>query len=796
MEDITGKQLGRYQIVSPLGEGGMAAVYKAYQPGMDRYVALKILPQQYARDAEFTGRFEQEAKVIAKLQHPHILPVHDYGKADDYTYIVMPIVETGTLADLLRGEKPMNLSRIRIIMTQLGDALDYAHSQNLIHRDVKPSNVLLDKRGNTLLTDFGIAKMVGGTKHFTQTGGIVGTPHYMSPEQGGGDPLTPQSDIYSLGVVLYEMVTGRVPFDAETPMAVVIKHMTDPLPPPSKLNPDTSPALESVILKAMAKKPDDRFDSAADMVRAVRLAIPESAVVREPSQVGTVPTEDLAQAEAAAVEGADERPSQAFTARRAAPWLVGAGAVAILGICAISGYAVFRLATNASSAVATESAIATAPGLIATAPLATAPLATAPPSASAFPELSSSPTAGDESQAQTRIRTAFRESSPSDLPSARWPVTIADSFDSNVNEWSPFSEVADEFGTRAFIFEDGKYHWEVLPAEGLSMRDTPEMIPLSEFAVSVDARQLRGSQGADFGIAFRETATETFYNFSIDSAQNYWLRMNDGGRWTTLIDLTRSAAIRPNALNRLAVVANNGRFYFFINDQYVDEIEEDTLLRGRVGMVVNLYEPGVQAEWEFDNFELREPWTAAIVDTFDAVSGLWDVGSVSWEDVTDNFAITEGKYVWSMDCRNSDFGCVSSTYLDDLQETTDFELIVDARRLEGPTDGEYGVRFRDDGSNYLEFLISDEGRFTISLWYESSLDYYYLDNPTPLIDPGGVNRLGVIGEGSNFAFFINGLLVGEIVEDLLPFGSFALANDLDSPGRLVLEFDNFKLRTP
>jgi hypothetical protein len=790
----------------------MAAVYKAYQPGMDRYVALKILPQQYARDAEFTGRFEQEAKVIAKLQHPHILAVHDYGKADDYTYIVMPIVETGTLADLLRGEQPMSLQRIRIIITQLGDALDYAHTQGLIHRDVKPSNVLIDNRGNCLLTDFGIAKMVGGTKHFTQTGGIVGTPHYMSPEQGGGDPLTPQSDIYSLGVLLYEMVTGRVPFDAETPMAVVIKHMTDPLPPPSTINPDTSPALESVILKAMAKRPQDRFNSAADMVRAVRLAIPESEVVSEPSQVGTVPTEDLAQAEAAAragaeavprasedaaaSAGAEERPSQILTARRAAPWLVGAGAVGILGLCAISVYAVVRLATNASSAAATESAIATAPGLIATAPLATSALATAPSSTTAIPELSSSPTPGDEAQAGTRIRTAFREAAPADLPSARWPVTIADSFDSNVNAWNPFSEVEDDFGTRSFTFDNGKYRWEVLPTDNVSVHDTPAMDLLSEFAVSVDAQQLRGSQGADFGIVFRETAADTFYNFNIDNSQNYWLRMNDGGQWTTLIDLTRSAAIRPNALNRVAVVANNGSFYFFINDQYVDEIEEDALLRGRVGMVVNLFEPGIQAEWEFDNFELREPWTAAVVDTFDAVSGLWDVGSFSWEDVTDNLAITEGKYVWTMDCRNSDFGCVSSTSLDNLQDTADFEMIVDARRLEGPKNGEYGVRFRDDGSNYLEFLISDEGRFTISLWYESSLDYYYLDSPTPLIDPGGVNQLGVIGEGTDFAFFINGLLVGEIVEELLPFGSFSLANDLDSPGQLVLEFDNFKVRTP
>ena len=811
MEDITGKQLGRYQVVSPLGEGGMAAVYKAYQPGMDRYVALKILPQQYARDAEFTGRFEQEAKVIAKLQHPHILAVHDYGKADDYTYIVMPIVETGTLADLLRGDRPIDLSRIRIVMTQLGDALDYAHSQGLIHRDVKPSNVLIDNRGNCLLTDFGIAKMIGGTKHFTQTGGIVGTPHYMSPEQGGGDPLTPQSDIYALGVLLYEMATGRVPFDAETPMAVVIKHMTDPLPPPRKINPDISPALESVILKAMAKRPQDRFDSAADMVRAVRIAIPESEIVREPSQVGTVPTEDLAQAEAMAIAGAEDvsrtdavaapgtgsedRPSQTITARRAAPWLVGAGAIGILGLCAISVYAVVSLATSASSAVATESAIATAPGLIATAPFGTAALATAPSSATAIPEVSVSPTPGDDASAGARIRTAFREAAPADLPSARWPVTIADSFDSNVNEWNPFSEVEDSFGTRSFTFDNGKYRWEVLPTDNVSVHDTPVMNLLSEFAVSVDAQQVRGSQGADFGIVFRETAADTFYNFNIDNSQNYWLRMNDGGQWTTLIELTRSAAIRPNALNRVVVVANDGRFYFFINDQYVDEIEEDALLRGRVGMVVNLFEPGIQAEWEFDNFELREPWIARAVDEFDTVQGRWDVGSFPWEDGLDAFAISDGKYVWSFECTNTDFGCLSSTYFADLENTTDFELIVDARRLEGPEDAEYGVRFRDDGENYIEFMISDVGSFSVSLWNDQSLDYY-VDNPTPMVDPGGVNRLIVVGEGPDFAFFINGLLVGEIVETLLPQGAFALVAAVDDAGQTILEFDNFKVRTP
>jgi serine/threonine-protein kinase len=162
MEDLTGKQLGQYTIVAPLGEGGMAAVYKAYQKVMDRYVALKILPRHFAADPEFVGRFEQEAKIIARLQHVHILPVHDYGTAEGYTYIVMPFVETGTLGDLLQGE-PLPLDQIRKITTQVSRALQHAHSQGMVHRDVKPTNILIDQDGNCLLTDFGITKVVEGT---------------------------------------------------------------------------------------------------------------------------------------------------------------------------------------------------------------------------------------------------------------------------------------------------------------------------------------------------------------------------------------------------------------------------------------------------------------------------------------------------------------------------------------------------------------------------------------------------------------------------------------------------------
>lgn len=265
-------QLGHYRVVSQLGKGGMAVVYRAYHSAMDRFVALKVLPPQLAMDPEFLGRFKQEARVIAGLQHIHILPVFDYGESEGYTYFVMPLIETGTLADLLQG-KPLTLAETGRIIGQVGSALGHAHSRGLVHRDVKPSNILLDQDGNALLTDFGIAKIVEATTFFTQTGGIIGTPAYMSPEQIRAEPLDGRSDLYSLGIVLFEMTTGRPPFSAETPPAIFVKHLHDPLPRPRALNPRLPRTVEAVVTKALQKRPQDRFASAEQMIAALQEAI-------------------------------------------------------------------------------------------------------------------------------------------------------------------------------------------------------------------------------------------------------------------------------------------------------------------------------------------------------------------------------------------------------------------------------------------------------------------------------------------------------------------------------------------
>jgi serine/threonine protein kinase len=339
MEDLTGKQFGHYQIVAPLGEGGMAAVYKAYQPSMERYVAVKVLPRHMSTSEEFVNRFRREAKLLAQLQHPHILTVFDYGEADGYPYIVMPFVNSGTLANLLQ-KRQLSLPEVRRVMVQLGDALGYAHARGMIHRDIKPSNVLIDERGNCLLTDFGLARMAESATKITSSGAVMGTPAYMSPEQGAGSNIDHRSDIYSLGVMLYEMVTGRVPYTAETPIAVVFKHIQDPLPSARKLNPYLPESVELVLLKVLAKNPDDRYQNAEDFVLAIQKAISDTGT--SDTAVSQIPPASTQKFQSSSPESIATQPSlEAATSRNLQPRRFPIWIFVVVGVVAIAAIAIF-----------------------------------------------------------------------------------------------------------------------------------------------------------------------------------------------------------------------------------------------------------------------------------------------------------------------------------------------------------------------------------------------------------------------------------------------------------------------
>jgi hypothetical protein len=263
-----GQTIGRYQIVQLLGKGGMATVYKALDTRLERYVAIKVL-HAAQEDETFLIRFEREAKALAHLSHPHIVKVLDYGDENGSPYLIMEYIGGGTLKDLMN--QPMPWQQASQILLPLTQALEYAHSLNIIHRDVKPANILITENGQPMLSDFGIAKTLGQQTHtdLTGTGFGIGTPHYMAPEQGFGRKLDGRADIYSLGVIMYEMITGKLPFDADTPMAVVLMHATETPPLPREILPGIPEPVENVILRAMAKVPEDRFPSMASMGAAL-----------------------------------------------------------------------------------------------------------------------------------------------------------------------------------------------------------------------------------------------------------------------------------------------------------------------------------------------------------------------------------------------------------------------------------------------------------------------------------------------------------------------------------------------
>lgn len=268
---MTERKLGKYQIIERLGRGGMAEVYRGYHATLDRYVAIKVLHAFLADDPEFKDRFHREAQNVARLKHPNIVQVYDfdYDPEGESFYMVMELIDGPTLKDrlfsLAQEGKLLPFADVVRIIREAAGALAYAHSRSMIHRDVKPANLMLDHDNRVVLTDFGIAKIVTGAQ-FTASGGMVGTPAYMAPEQGLGEAGDERSDLYSLGVIFYQLLTGELPYEADAPLAVILKHLNSPIPSVRAHNPELPEAMEQVIIRLMAKDPEDRYQNANDLI--------------------------------------------------------------------------------------------------------------------------------------------------------------------------------------------------------------------------------------------------------------------------------------------------------------------------------------------------------------------------------------------------------------------------------------------------------------------------------------------------------------------------------------------------
>src|SRR5579864_2444213 len=328
----------RYRLISEIARGGMAAVWRAEDTLLDRQVAVKLLHPQFATDPEFLERFRREARAAARLSHPNIVPIYDVGEDNGIPYIVMELVEGGNLKDRIRAAAPLADAEIRAIGAALAATLDYAHQKGLIHRDVKPQNVLLGEDGRPRLTDFGIAQAMASSG-LTRTGAVMGSVHYIAPELVRGRTASPQSDIYSLGAVLYEMATGRVPFQGETDLSVALAHVEETPAPPRALNSRLAPDLEASILRALSKAPDLRFGSAAAFAEALRsgrapartaVAAASDVTQRMPTQAVPVAPSAVAQRRAATALATAPTMTPRRTARPKAPRGASNGMVGLL----------------------------------------------------------------------------------------------------------------------------------------------------------------------------------------------------------------------------------------------------------------------------------------------------------------------------------------------------------------------------------------------------------------------------------------------------------------------------------
>jgi eukaryotic-like serine/threonine-protein kinase len=263
---------GRYEVEDLVGTGGMSSVYRARDTVLERHVALKILHQHFTSDPEYVERFRREARAIARLNHPNIVTVIDRGELDSHQFIVFEHVAGENLKDFVRRRGPLAVHDALALTSQIARGLAFAHEHGVVHRDVKPQNVLLDEGGTAKVTDFGIARSIEPAEGLTETGTLLGTSEYISPEQAAGRKVDARSDQYSLGVVLYELLTGETPYSGDNFMAVAMKHMRDPVPSVRDRRPDVPASVEAIVTRAMAKRPEDRFPSTEEMLAALEAA--------------------------------------------------------------------------------------------------------------------------------------------------------------------------------------------------------------------------------------------------------------------------------------------------------------------------------------------------------------------------------------------------------------------------------------------------------------------------------------------------------------------------------------------
>ncbi|MCB9421529.1 MAG: protein kinase [Ardenticatenaceae bacterium] len=557
---MSDKKIGRYEIKSELGRGGMATVYLAYDPVLEREVALKLLPNYFAHDPEFSARFEREAKTVAALEHGSIVSMYDYGEDGEWPYFVMRLMKGGSLKDRI-AEGSMSLKEAAHIVERVASALDKAHSKEIVHRDLKPGNIMFDEDGEAYLGDFGIVKLAESSESYTRTGNTLGTPAYMSPEQADGNPnIDGRSDIYSLGIILYEMLTGTAPYTHESMPRLLIMQLTTPIPNVLDARADLPAGIQAVIEKAMAKNRDERYATGGEMVAAIQAvlnggatAVPTKAapvVETKPEPIPTRSTpviemkpEPKAEVATAVSEPMSPPPAAIPASTKPAAksggipkWLyamVGVVVIAIIGIFALSG------GSNPGDA----------------------------------PEQPVSESRGGETAVDAP---AAQDSSTNDASfnyfddSEGWPVDgLIPTDDFNIaNGQATFVTRTEGFSWICYqdVFGDGTYEVE------LTMPQAEELT-------------------AGFGLLFMaDDLNGDWYEFYLDSDGNASVAYcaDFCSDFDILLDRAQSQTVNTavGSTNKLTVSVNNGSMIFYVNGDMVGQAQNQQLTKGSIGLIL------------------------------------------------------------------------------------------------------------------------------------------------------------------------------------------------------------------
>jgi len=787
-EGMIGKTFGAYTVTGFLGRGGMATVYKGYHAALDRNVAIKVMAADMLEDENFLKRFGNEARLLAKLQHPHILPIYDFGEADGVPYIVMPLMND-SLKDRLKPGQPMTLDEALPIISAIGQALDFAHTQSVLHRDVKPNNVLFDQHDNPFLADFGIARAMQASRGLTGTG-ILGTLEYMSPEQARGDALDGRSDVYSFGIMAHQMLTGHLAFSSTTPAGMLFKHISEPPRPPREFNPALPATVDQILLKVLAKDPKDRYQTAQEFTKALRDAhagvvahTPTAQVVAALTrEMDTTPEPVYAPPAAQRLPTATPTPtvpppaiSKPASSNANMIWLIGCGVIALLGCLGLGG----------------------------TALLAPAMLGLGDPTATPRPtQRPASPTPTPRRPTATPRPTftpRATESSTNNSSGLSSTAGVFDVFTDNANGWSIERQDSDA-AVETFTIANGVLRWEIEAKRDLVSFNSPDGDAnfFEDGEVMADFEMTRGPDDAAYALLFRYVDADNYYIFNVSpGTQSYSLFVRVNDVWETLVDYTDASAINRSGINRLRARVEDTTIILEINDQVVETLNDNTIIEaGYAGIAVTLYNAGDQATFEVSRYEAFALAPVLLFDNFENANNPndWATDALDDEYGVVEPSIENGVYVLDVEAKQG-FIYYSSPDMEDVDENT---VTVSARRVSGAENVDYGVIFQRSDDGYYYFGVADVGQYTLLRYageWATLIDWTNSD----AIRSGEFNKLSIRRVDDTLVLHINGEWVNTFEDSDSPIrqGVGGVGFQLYDAGETAeFEFDNFEVRAP